>query len=82
MGMNAQDIARYLQARPFRPFRVSLTDGRSYLISHPEMMMLERTSAEIGIPSRELSHPIFDHIVTVSLLHVMEIERLPQKDAS
>jgi hypothetical protein len=66
---------RFLQHRPFAPFRVCLTDGTDYDVRHPEMVLPARRSAEIGIP-RDTAQPIADRIVTVSLLHVVRLEPL------
>lgn len=81
MCMRPEDLHRFLRRRPFRPFRITLTDGRSYEIHHPELMMVGRSSAEVGIPSPRHREPTFERIVSVSLLHVMEVELLPESDA-
>jgi hypothetical protein len=68
-----EELLRYLQRRPFEPFRIYLSDGVSYDVAHPEMVLPARRSAEIGIPS-DPAHPIADRIITVSLLHVTRLE--------
>lgn len=80
MGMRPEDLHAFLRHRPFRPFRITLTDGRSYEIHHPELMMVGRSSAEIGIPSRRHADPTYETVVHVALVHVMQIEPLPQSD--
>jgi hypothetical protein len=81
MAVHPTEIVQYLHAVPFRPFRVTLTDGRSYTIEHRELMMVGRTTAEVGIRSPDFAAPIYDHSVTISLLHVMQIEVLPRSNA-
>ena len=34
--MRPEDLRNFLRQKPFRPFRVTLTDGRIYEIRHPE----------------------------------------------
>ena len=48
--MRPDDIRAFLQQKPFRPFRVTLTDGRSYEVRHPELSMVGRSTAAIGLP--------------------------------
>jgi hypothetical protein len=72
--MRPEDIRGFLQQKPFQPFRLTLTDGRTFEIRHPEMAMVGRSSVAIGIPATEESQPVFDRLVTVSLLHIMQIE--------
>lgn len=81
MGMRPEDLHEYLRRKPFCPFRITLTDGRTFDIRHPELIMVGRTSAEIGIPSSRYEYPTFDRRVSISLLHVMQMELLPQSDA-
>ena len=72
--MRPEDIREFLHQRPFQPFRVTLTDGRTYDIRHPELAMVGRNTIEIGLPAPEDSTPIYDRLVTVRLLHIMQIE--------
>ena len=72
--MRPEDIREFLQRRPFQPFRITLTDGRSYEIRHPELAMVGRSVLIIGWPAPGDSSPIFDRFVWVSLLHIMQVE--------
>ena len=77
MGVHSKDLKEFQQARPFRPFRITLTDGRIFDVSHPELMMVGKTTAEVGIRSRGDADSVYDRAVKISLLHVMQIEALP-----
>ncbi len=72
--MRPDDIRDFLQKRPFQPFRLTLTDGRTYEVRHPELAMVGRSIVAIGVPAANDPRPVFDRLVTVSLLHVMQIE--------
>jgi hypothetical protein len=74
--MRPNDIRVFLQQQPFRPFRITLADGRSYEVRHPEMAMVGRSSLVIGLPAAGDTEPVYDRFVTVSLLHVMQMEPL------
>ena len=72
--MRSEDIRDFLQRKPFQPFRLTLTDGRTYEVRHPEMAMVGRSSVAIGLPAANDPEPVFDRLVTVSLLHIMQVE--------
>ena len=72
--MRPDDIRNFLNKRPFQPFRITLTDGRNYEVRHPELVMVGRSSIVIGLPAPDESEPVFDRFVTVSLIHIMQIE--------
>ena len=49
--MRPEDIREFLQKKPFQPFRLTLTDGRTYEVRHPEMAMVGRSAVAIGLPA-------------------------------
>lgn len=73
--MTPEDLLRYLQRQPFQPFCVHLSDGVAYDIRHPEMVLVARRTAEIGLPQDSML-PIADKIVTISLSHITRVEPL------
>jgi hypothetical protein len=74
--MRPEDIRAFLKKMPFEPFRITLTDGRSYDVRHPEMAMVGRSSVLIGLPLVDDPEPVYDRFVTVSLLHIMQVQSL------
>jgi len=40
--MSSQEVLNYLQAQPFRPFRIRMNSGRTFDIRHPEMVRVGR----------------------------------------
>jgi hypothetical protein len=72
--MRPQDFREHLRTQPFRPFRVTLTDGRTYEVLHPELAMVGHSTVAIGLARPNAAEPVFDRLVTVSLLHIMQIE--------
>ena len=47
--MPPEDLIAALEKRPFEPFRVHLTDGMTYEVRHPDLMMVGCRSVVIGI---------------------------------
>jgi len=74
--MRPADLQDFVRRQPFQPFRLTLTDGRTYEVRHPELAMVGRSTIAIGIPSEGDPNPIYDRLVTVSILHVMQAEPL------
>ena len=72
--MRSGDILSLVRTQPFRPFRMTLTDGRTYDVSHPTLAMVGRSTVTVGIPVPDEQEPVYDRLVTVSLLHVMQVE--------
>jgi hypothetical protein len=62
--------------QPFTPFRVVLTTGTTYDIRHPDLIMIGRHSAIIGIAS-DPAGTAYDRTIKVDLLHIVGIENLP-----
>jgi hypothetical protein len=73
--MRPEEIEELLRQRPLIPFRLYLTDGTSYAVKHPEMMILTRLFLDIGVPKAEGS-AIAARVMRVSLLHIVRIENL------
>ena len=60
--MRPEDIREFLQHKPFQPFRLTLTDGRTYEVRHPEMAMVGRSAVAIGLPASNDPSPIYDRL--------------------
>jgi hypothetical protein len=73
--MQVDDLQRRLRARPFRAFRIFLTDGATYQVQHPELCMLGRRTAVIGLAA-DPAATVFDRLVDVDLFHIVRIEPL------
>ena len=74
--MGPDDILTFVKRQPFQPFRLTLTDGRTYDIRHPEFAMVGRSSVVIGISLQDESESIYDRLVMVALSHIMQAELL------
>jgi hypothetical protein len=71
--MQVEGLERRLRTRPFRPFRIYLTDGAAYDVRHPEMCLLGRRTAVIGLAADPAS-TVFDRAVDVDLFHIVRVE--------
>ena len=71
--MRSNELLEWLEARPFAPFRLFLSDGRTFEIRGANQVWPGRQTALIGFPSAE-DPRLIDRHTTVSLLHVVSIE--------
>ncbi len=82
--MTADAIFARLRRRPFVPFRLILSSGKTYDVLHPEMLFISRSGLTIAIYDRDqrLSPdeiPVRESLV--SFLHVAATEDLIQPAA-
>jgi hypothetical protein len=72
--MAPEELASALRRRPFVPFRLTLTEGSTFEVRHPELCMAGRRSAVIGLTTANDPDLLFERSVTVDLLHVVKLE--------
>ena len=46
--LTADAILDFITAEPFRPFRMHLSSGRTFEVSHPEMVWVGRTMVTVA----------------------------------
>jgi hypothetical protein len=73
--MSHEDLRARLQQQPFAPFRMVLTEGTAYEVRHPELVMLGKRSAVIGL-AKDPEERFYDATVLVDLLHIVRLEPL------
>jgi hypothetical protein len=71
------DIVEMLKEKPFRPFRIFLSDGTVYEIRHAELVKVGRSKAMIFFPAVDEPHAVFERYIAVSLLHITRLEPVP-----
>ena len=73
--MTANEIREHLDAEPFIPFRLCLSDGSSCHIQHPDQALVTTWSVEVGVPEQHPEERIYQRIAHCSLLHIMKLEK-------
>jgi len=74
--MRPEDVREFLRRQPFQPFRLTLTDGRTYDVMHPELAMVGRSWVQVGLARPGDPENIAERLISVSLLDIMQIEPL------
>jgi hypothetical protein len=80
--MAPEEIITRLRKQPFVPFRLTLTAGSTYEIRHPELCMVGRRSAIIGVTTRDDPDRLFDRSVDIDLLHIVKLEPIEAVSSS
>jgi len=74
--ITAQQIRELLHARPFKPFRICLSDGTHHDITHHDLAWVTRNTVEVGMnPDAE---GFAEYVARCSLLHITRVEDLPE----
>lgn len=71
--MRRQDIQKKLVQSPFKPFKLFLTDGASYEVRHPELLLLGRRSCVLGLADNP-DQTFYDRAVDIDLFHIVRSE--------
>jgi hypothetical protein len=74
--MRPEELKELLNARPFVPLRIQLTDGRQFEIYHPDRVLVLRGRVDIGV-APDPGSEILDHVERCSLLHIVRVEEIP-----
>jgi hypothetical protein len=77
--MSAQDLLDLLRSRPFVPFRLYATDGRTYNIHHPDQALVLRTRVVLPVATTGEVPERSEHL---SLRHIVRAEELATEPAS
>lgn len=72
--MRPDDLRRLLSRQPFCPFRVFVSDGSTYDITHPEIAMVVHMSLRIALRPGGVMDSLLEHAVFVSVIHITRVE--------
>ena len=70
--MRADDLAKALSPKRFRPFMLNLSDGESYPITHPEQVLVDRAGATIGTKRLDDGRR-YEKLVICTLMHIVSL---------
>src|SRR5262249_43941508 len=75
--VDRQELIKFWKQRPFRPFRVDLSNGDVYVIRLPELILVFETHVAIGVPVPD--HPLLlcERVERPSFEEIAQLEYLP-----
>ena len=79
--MTQEELQEAVHRQPFLPFRVVLTTGETFDIRHPDLIMVGRRSAILGI-TNDPTATAFDRTFRVDLFHIVGVQDLPVQSPS
>ncbi len=65
--MQIKELQSIYRARPFRPFRVHLADGREIRVDHPELIALSPTGRSAVVYGKDGAFEVIDVLLVTSL---------------
>jgi hypothetical protein len=71
--MPPEELRESLNAVPFEPFRLILTDGSGFDILHPDLLMVGKRTAMVGLTG-DPGQTYYERTVKVDLFHVMRVD--------
>ncbi|MGA2035914.1 MAG: hypothetical protein ABSG68_27005 [Thermoguttaceae bacterium] len=74
--MRPDDVLQMLRARPFQPFRISLSDGQQYEVRHPDNAIVFRSTVLVAVPGPRGPDGPAERSVTCALVHITRMEVL------
>src|SRR5947207_7773532 len=72
--MITQELQKLLHTTPFRPVRIHVSDGRSYVVKHHDFFWIFPHKLVIAIPSRKPG--LMENDVHISILHITAVEEI------
>ena len=78
--MSPETIQKRVLQHPFVPFRVFLSDGATYEVRQPEMILVTRREVVIAMPKP--GEEMARHVVYCDPLHITRIEPINGSSAS
>jgi hypothetical protein len=79
--VHTDDLRELLQSRPFRPFRLVLSNNATYEIRHPEFAVLTRRLLQITLTESSETDS-GEEFVGVALVHIVQYQILPSPAAA
>lgn len=74
--ITAKQLRELLQARPFKPFRLCLSDGTHYDITNHDSAFVTKNTVEVGL---NIDPDGFaEYVARCSILHITKLEDLPE----
>ncbi len=78
--MPPEHLQKKLRRQPFQPFRMYLSDGAVYDVTHPELVLLGRRSLVLGVAGTP-EDTLYERTVDVDLLQIVRMEPLEPQPA-
>jgi hypothetical protein len=72
--LNAQQLKDRINSQPFKPFRLCLSDGKTFDITNHAAAFVKRNAIEIGLDADP--NGLAERFVECAIIHITRIEDL------
>lgn len=66
-----KELRHQIERRPFRPFRICMSDGREHIVSRPDLVLLTRDTLIVGVFEQDDDFP---NAIYFDTLHITRVE--------
>jgi hypothetical protein len=80
IDMDADELLRHLNARPFAAFQLQIRGGNQYEIRRPGMAIVTQDTVFIGLPKRNGSR-LAERIIRCPINDILHVERIEAAQA-
>lgn len=70
--MRIEELHKLLRRRPFEPFRIYMSDGSAYAVTHPDQVIVTPRAAYVGLES-DADGLVAQDVVICDLVHVTRL---------
>ena len=74
--ITSRQIRQHLEDRPFKPFRLFLSDGSRHEVPHPEFAWVFGSTVFVGV-SASSGKVTEEFVKQLSILHITRVEPIP-----
>ncbi len=78
--MIASEIWSYIKAKPFRPFKLCLTDGQQIMVARNDLAILSPNGREVNVYEPDNSHHLFDVALVRNIDLAAHIDQSPSSN--
>jgi hypothetical protein len=76
--MKLKDVEQRVRRQPFIAFRIHMSNGKTFVISHPDQVILSEDTVIVGVGG-DKERRIVEHIEHCDYLHITHIEQMPRR---
>ncbi len=80
MIISAIELKKRMEAQPFKPFRICITDGKTCGITNHDALFVNRNAVQIGIDLD--SNSLAEHLVECAIIHITRVEYIVASKAA
>lgn len=74
--MRPEGVLQMLRSHPFEPFRIHMSDGSFYDITHPELAIVKKSKVFVGIAGPKGPDAPVQNSVYGAMIHISRLEKL------